>query len=557
MTWQETSSKKRIAGRLTNQRYPTICHLNMVNETDSGSKSTAGHLKLALHLTTHWGNIEFQGIVDCGATVNFISLPLMEELNIALVAKEGPRIVGVNRGKITLAGNTKFFKLTFTIQGNQPSSHWFRGVIISHQFILGLPWLWASNPVINWKSSEIEITDNMKVEEPEDFLKDLDMAAEVYAYLVEEKGSELPEEYWEFSDVFNEKSDTTLPPHRKGLDHAIKLLPGVKPTFSPLYNLSQWELEVLKTYIEKNLESGFIQRSTSSVGAPILFIKKKDSSLQLCVDYWWLNAISEKDRYLIPLVSEILDHLSKAKVFTKIDLRGAYNLIRIQKGDEYLTAFRTHYRSFEYRVMLFRMCNALSTFQSLINRVLQKFLDKFVIVYLDNILIYSDCLNAHTDQVKQVLQALWENQLFTKLEKCVFSQDTVEYLGFIVSTQGISMDPAQVNTITTWPTLSSVKDVLTFLGFCNFYWRFIAWYSKMLALLLDLMKKGEKWNWTAEHNKCFGDLKDAFVNHQVIRPFNPELQSFLETDSSGFAIAGIASQISDQDTIKLTKKDGH
>ena len=189
--------------------------------------------------------------------------------------------------------------------------------------------------------------------------------------------------------------------------------------------------------------------------------------------------------------------------------------------------------------------------------MLQKFLDKFVIVYLDNILIYSDCPDAHTDQVKQVLQALWENQLFTKLEKCVFSQDTVEYLGFIVSTQGISMDPAQVNTITTWPTLSSVKDVLTFLGFCNFYWRFIAWYSKMSAPLSDLTKKGEKWNWTAEHNKCFGDLKDAFVNHQVMRPFNPELQSFLETDSSGFTIARIASQISDQDTIELTKKDSH
>ena len=286
----------------------------------------------------------------------------MEELHIAPVSKEGPRIVGVNRGEIAPAGNAKFFKLTFAVQGNQPSSHWFRGVIISHQFILGLPWLWASNPVINWKSGEIEITDNVEVEEPEDFLEDLDMAAEVYAYLVEAKGSKLPEEYREFSDVFNERSDTTLPPHRKGLDHAIKLLPGAKPTFSPLYNLSQWELEVLKTYIEKNLESGFIQRSTSSVGAPILFVKKKDSSLRLCVDYQRLNAIFKKDRYLIPLVSEILDRLSKAKVFTKIDLHGAYNLIHIWEGDEYLTAFRTRYGSFKYRVMPFRMCNALSTF---------------------------------------------------------------------------------------------------------------------------------------------------------------------------------------------------
>ena len=167
--------------------------------------------------------------------------------------------------------------------------------------------------------------------------------------------------------MFDEHSDNALPPHREGLDHAIKLLPSAKPTFSPLYNLSQWELEVLKDYIEKNLKSGFIQRSSSPAGAPILFVKKKDGSLQLCVDYRRLNAISEKDQYPIPLVSEILDHLAKAKVFTKINLRGAYNLIRIQEGDKYLTAFRTHYRSFEYNVMPFGMCNALSTFQSLID----------------------------------------------------------------------------------------------------------------------------------------------------------------------------------------------
>ena len=145
------------------------------------------------------------------------------------------------------------------------------------------------------------------------------------------------------------------------------------------------------------------------MGAPILFVKKKDSSLWLCVDYHCLNAISEKDRYLIPLVSEILDHLAKAKVFTKINLHSVYNLIQIHEGDEYLTVFRTHYGSFEYNVMLFRIYNALSTFQSLIDHVLQEFLDKFVIVYLDNILIYSEHPAEHNKQVKQVLLALWKN----------------------------------------------------------------------------------------------------------------------------------------------------
>ena len=241
----------------------------------------------------------------------------------------------------------------------------------------------------------------------------------------------------------------------------------------------------------------------SPAGAPILFIKKKDSSLQLCVNYHRLNAISEKDRYPIPLVSEILDHLAKAKIFTKIDLRGVYNLIQIWEGDEYLTAFWTRYRSFEYKVMPFRMCNALSTFQSLIDRVLQEFLDKFVIIYLDDILIYSEDLTQHSDQVRQVLEALQKSKLFTKLEKCVFSKESVEYLRFVVSSEGISMDPAQVDTIMTWPTPTSVKDVMIFLGFCNFYRRFITLYSKMSSPLSDLTKKGERWNWTTVHEQCF------------------------------------------------------
>ena len=142
----------------------------------------------------------------------------------------------------------------------------------------------------------------------------------------------------------------------------IDLITEAKLSFGPLYNLLERELTVLKAYIDKNLKSEFIQRSTSSASAPILFVKKKDSTLHLCVDYHWLNTISIKNKYLIPLVSEILDHLVKVKIFTKIDLRSVYNLIWIREGDEYLTAFWTHYRSFKYKVMLFRLANTLSTF---------------------------------------------------------------------------------------------------------------------------------------------------------------------------------------------------
>ena len=139
--------------------------------------------------------------------------------------------------------------------------------------------------------------------------------------------------------MFDEAAEMTLPPHRGDLDHSINLIPGTTPPFEPLYNLSKHKLGVLKDYIEKNLQSGFITHSKSPAGALILFVKKKDGSLQLCVDYRGLNWVSVKDKYPIPLISEILDQLVKAKVFTKLNLRGAYNLIRIQEGDEWKTAF--------------------------------------------------------------------------------------------------------------------------------------------------------------------------------------------------------------------------
>ena len=202
-----------------------------------------------------------------------------------------------------------------------------------------------------------------------------------------------------------------------------------------------------------------------------------------------------KDKYPISLITEILDHLSHTTVFTKLDLRGAYNLIQIQEGNEWKTAFCTQYGSFEFQVMPFSLANAPSTFQSYIDHALQQFLDRFIIVYLNDILIYSVDHATHSDQIQQVLQALWEHSLYTKLDKCAFSQDSVEYLGFLVSPQGLGMDPAQITTVTEWLTLMSVKEVQSFLGFCNFYWWFIVHYSKVALPLTELTRKTSPYEW--------------------------------------------------------------
>ena len=251
----------------------------------------------------------------------------------------------------------------------------------------------------------------------------------------------------------------------------------------------------------------YINRSKSSAGAPILFVKKKDGSLRLCVDYRGLNAISIRDKYPIPLVSEILDRLSQAKIFTKLDLRGAYNLIRIRKGDEWKTAFRTRYGSFEYNVMPFGLANAPATFQSYIDRALHGLLDDFVIVYLDDILIYSEEIGQHENHVRATLARLRDSGLFVKLEKCTFGEESVEYLGFIISPQGLNMDKIRVLMVQDWPLPCSVKDIQAFLGFCNFYCRFIHNYSKIAFLMTQLTRNKTPFEWNEAAERSFTNLK--------------------------------------------------
>jgi hypothetical protein len=204
----------------------------------------------------------------------------------------------------------------------------------------------------------------------------------------------VPPEYHDFLPLFSKVAADILPPHRT-YDHRIPLKEGKEPPFRPLYSLSRSELDALKTFLEQNLAKGFIRQSSSPAGAPILFVKKGDGSLRLVVDYRGLNEITIKNRYPLPLVRETLMRLSKAKWFTKLDVRGAYNLIRMAEGEEWKTAFRTRCGLFESLVKPFGLTNAPADFQRFINDVLAPFLDRFATAYLDNILIYSDTLEEH------------------------------------------------------------------------------------------------------------------------------------------------------------------
>ena len=295
-------------------------------------------------------------------------------------------------------------------------------------------------------------------------------------------------EYHEFLPLFSEALAKNLPPHRP-YDHKIPLREGFTPPFGPLYSISRTELQTLKEWLEENLSKGFIRASSSPTASPILFIKKTDSSLWLCVDYRELNEGTIKNHYPLPLLQETLMRLWKAKYFTTLDIRGAYNLVQIAEGEEWKTAFRTCYGLFESLVIPFGLTNAPSYFQALINDVLHTYLHNFCTAFLDDIFIYSNTLKEHKEQVYKVLQALSQAGLHLKPEKCHFHEQEVKYLGFIITTKGIRMDPKKVSCVLGWETPKNVTDVQCFLGFANFYRRFMKDYSKVVTPLTRMTKK--------------------------------------------------------------------
>jgi hypothetical protein len=431
--------------------------------------------------------------------------------------------------------------------------------------VLGMPWLHKHNPHVDFAKKTLQFreeinvssTVNVQMVSADDIMKDV-----VYVGAVRLQNQEreeltqlklqLPEPYQDFADVFSEAKASSLPPHRE-FDLTIETEEGKDPPFGPLYPLSETELKVLRDYIDDNLARGWIRPSKSSAGAPILFAKKKDGSLRLCVDFRGLNRITVRNKYPIPLIDELLIQLGGAKIYTQFDIREAYHKIRVADGYEWKTAFRTKYGLFEYLVVPFGLTNAPAIFQSYINYTLRDFLDIFAIAYLDDIVIYSQNEEEHVEQVRRVLERLREAKLYLKLSKCLFHAREINYLGFVISPDGISVDPSRVETILSWPEPKNTHDVQSFIGFANFYRRFIKNFSKISVPLTDILKKPTGTQLRAKRRlarqnglstgflppqakEAFYELREAFAKAVMLHHFDPERPCRLETDSSGFAI---------------------
>ncbi|CAO1614203.1 unnamed protein product [Parajaminaea phylloscopi] len=385
--------------------------------------------------------------------------------------------------------------------------------------------------------------------------KEFDEVDEDVAVSAEEL-KEVPEEFHQYGDVFSKKKADRLPPFRPHIDLMIELDGDIPPSLkqAKYYRLSHVENEALSDYLADMLKKGFIRPSTSPIASPGFFVPKPHSKeLRFVVDYKRLNTVTTKDKYTLPLIADILHFVGKGRIFSKVDLRGAYNLMRVAEGDEWKTAFCTPQGSYEYLAMPFGLCNAPSAFQRWMNSIFGDLIPRKLMVYLDDIIVFSQDEQEHRATLHELFKRLRENRLYTAPKKCEFFKTELHYLGHVISAEGISMDNSKVECIESWPTPDSIKAIQRFLGFANWYRGFIKSFSELSAPLTRLLKsstrealgiKSESQKFTLPQDAIYAteSLKRAFINAPLLTHWSPGLVTVVETDASNFALGAILSQ---------------
>lgn len=354
------------------------------------------------------------------------------------------------------------------------------------------------------------------------------------------KGKALPEKYSKFKNVFDEdKLDTIgLPNHRKW-DVEIEMISGASLPDSKVYRLADKELNALKEYIHTNLKRGWIRPSRAPGGAAVFFVPRADGGIRLCVDYRGLNNLTRKFKWPLPLVDDIMDGIrnANAKIFSRLDLKSAYKLLRIKEGEEWKTSFKTRFGLYEWLVVPEGLANAPAYFQAFMEELFGEMIGINVFVYIDDILIFSETQEEHDALVKKVLKILQNNNLIVSLPKCEFDVGQLEFLGLMVSSEGLSMCEAKVDAVRDWERPVTAKSMGRFLGFCNFYRRFIVNFAKKAALLHGwASSKGAPWN--LELEKAFQEMKSAFLEKHFLYFPRFDVPFYVLVDVSDTAIGG-------------------
>ena len=516
--------------------------------------------------------IEARVLLDSGSDLNLIQQRLVVALGLQ---RKDVKVPAAH----TIAGQAMYIYGAYDVttdvpddegQGCQNTGEFYSGDFGPYDLVLGMPWLEDTDPMLSFRRKTLhwarDPMDRVECLSAAAFTRSLGKTDQLCALLplgrarpvafatdvrqVSDVSAAEPPEvakfYSSYQDVFSEELSNELAPHTE-YDHSIDLEEGKAPPHLPIYNMSQTELQLLREYLDDSTKRGWIRESRSPAGAPILFVPKKNGKMRLCVDYRGLNKVTIKNRYPLPLISELLDRMSRARIFTKLDLRWAYHRIRIKPGDEWKTAFRTRYGHFEYLVMPFGLANAPATFQGYINKALGGLVDTICVVYLDDILIFSRTGGEHVKHVETVLERLRIASLYVNLEKCEFHTKSVDFLGFVVTPAGVVMDPERVKTIAEWPAPLSYRDIQVFLGFANFYRRFVSHYSEKAVPLNQLLAGYQKdpkklFEWPDAAATSFRRLAEAFTTAPLLQHFDPAHPILVITDASDFALAGILLQ---------------
>jgi hypothetical protein len=544
------------------------------------TKHAKSHFHISCILKGRHRTTKVAAMVDSGATALFIDKKYADSQKMWQVPlAQQIRLHNID-GTLNEAGSiTHKVSLVLQVGQDEEKFDFFVTSLGPEKVILGLPWLRHRNPTIDWQAGtmrlnadqgfgpepiEVEVTHIMAnrmerrrllaekvIETSQDDV--FCLAGFTYSQAIAEKAiaakgkktfkEMVPIHYHDFAKVFSEEESHRLPKHQPW-DHAIDLEPDAVTHWKvKTYPMSVIEQEALDKFLEENLAKGYLRPSKSPMASPVFFIKKKDGSLRLIQDYRRLNKITIKNRYPLPLASDIINRLTGAQYFTKFDVRWGYHNIRIRKGDEWKAAIVTNRGLVEPTVMGFGFHNAPATFQALMNSILVDLIAQAeVAVYMDDILIYSRNLEHHRKIVREVLRRLQEYDLYLKPEKCEFEKQEMEYLGMIIQPGEVRMDPGKVAAVKDWPTPTTLKEVRAFIGFANFYRRFIKDFATVARPLHDLTKKDMPWQWHAEQQKAFDWLKEKFCCEPILKVYDPELPTRVEVDASGFATGGILSQ---------------
>nr|AAM01169.1 Putative retroelement [Oryza sativa Japonica Group] len=446
-------------------------------------------------------------LFDSGATHSFLSKSFATKHGMEVVSLGRPLLVNTPGNQVF---STRYCpSVTIEIEGVPFPSSLILLESKDLDVILGMDWLSRHRGVIDCANRKVTLTNSNG--ETVSFFASSPKSHGVVLNQVALQEIPIVQDY---PDVFPE--DLPGMPPKRDIEFRIDLVPGTNPIHKRPYRMAANELAEVKKQVDDLLQKGYIRPSTSPWGAPVIFVEKKDHTQRMCVDYRALNEVTIKNKYPLPRIDDLFDQLKGATVFSKIDLRSGYHQLRIREEDIPKTAFTTRYGLFECTVMSFGLTNAPAFFMNLMNKVFMEYLDKFVVVFIDDILIYSKTKEEHKEHLRLALEKLREHQLYAKFSKCEFWLSEVKFLGHVISSGGVAVDPSNVESVLSWKQPKTVSEVRSFLGLAGYYRRFIENFSKIARPMTRLLQKEVKYKWTEDCEQSFQELKKRLVTAPVL-----------------------------------------